>query len=125
MVLISPQSHHIILQLLPAFSHPRSWFLLLTRPVLSSMRVASRGGVRSASSTARRLTRLRNRRIEVDRRAIQRADFHVLDVLCEEFLPIGQGSEFLFGEAAKIVGEMCLKAACDEGSRCISASPKL
>jgi hypothetical protein len=113
----------ISLQLLSCLSRCGRRLLLFSTLIPSNMRVCDRHSIGSASRTARRLTRLRDWRVGIDGRTVERAHFHVLDVLCEELLPVGKSAEFVFGEATEIMGEMSLEAACDEGSRCVATGP--
>jgi hypothetical protein len=47
----------------------------------------------------------------------------VFRVFGEELFPVGEGAEFLLGEAAEVVGQVGLETAGDECSRSVAAGP--
>lgn len=96
---------------------------LCPRHIPLRMRIPLRLRTRRTARDTRRLTRLRNWAVRIDRGTINRTDFVVFSVFGEELFPVGEGAEFLFGEATKVVGEVGLEATGDECSRSVATGP--
>lgn len=69
------------------------------------------------------ITRLWDGRVRVDRGQLGSSDQKVLVRVCEEFRPVVERSEILFGQTAQIVSLVCLETTGDERARGVFTRP--